>query len=33
MYDLPSSDEGRGMTMGVFGEDRCSDVIANLRAR
>ncbi|MDA8039866.1 MAG: S53 family serine peptidase [Actinomycetota bacterium] len=31
MYDLPSSDQGQGMTMGVFGEGRSSDVIANLR--
>lgn len=34
MYDLPTSARasmGQGMTMGVFGEGKSSDVIANLR--
>jgi pseudomonalisin len=31
LYDQPASDEGQGMTMGVFGEGQTADVISNLR--
>lgn len=32
MYDMPSTNQGQGQTLAVFGEGQTADVISNLRA-